>query len=50
MTFKAIAECHSLTLASQRVNKTQAAISIQLKNLKNLPAVSLLNGVITRQC
>lgn len=42
MTFKAIAECHSLTLASQRVNKTQAAISIQLKKLEELTGCKLI--------
>mgnify|MGYP000642771676 CR=1 FL=1 len=42
ITFKAIAECHSLTLAAQRVNKTQAAISIQLKKLEALTGCKLI--------
>lgn len=33
-TFKTIAECNSLTLAAQRLHKTPAAISIQLKKLE----------------
>lgn len=41
-TFKAIAECHSLTQASLRLNKTQAAISIQLKKLEELTGCKLI--------
>lgn len=33
-TFKTIAECNSLSLAAQRLHRTQAAISIQLKKLE----------------
>lgn len=33
-TFKTIVECKSISLASQRLHKTQAAISIQLKKLE----------------
>lgn len=41
-TFKAIAECHSLTQASLRLHKTQAAISIQLKKLEELTGCKLI--------
>ncbi|WP_157953609.1 LysR substrate-binding domain-containing protein [Zobellella maritima] len=34
-TFKTIADCKSLSLAAQRLHKTQAAISIQLKKLED---------------
>lgn len=42
MTFKTIAECNSLTLASQRLHKTQAAVSIQLKKLETLTGKTLV--------
>lgn len=35
-TFKTIAECASLAQASQRLHRTQAAVSIQLKKLEEL--------------
>jgi DNA-binding transcriptional LysR family regulator len=42
-TFKTIAECKSLSLASQRLHKTQAAISIQLKKLEDQVGKRLLD-------
>jgi DNA-binding transcriptional LysR family regulator len=42
-TFKTIAECKSLSLASQRLHKTQAAISIQLKKLEDSIGKRLLD-------
>ncbi|MBR9830315.1 MAG: LysR family transcriptional regulator [Oceanospirillales bacterium] len=42
MTFKTIAECHSLTLAALRLHKTQAAVSIQLKKLETLTGKTLI--------
>lgn len=42
-TFKTIAECNSLSVAAQRLHKTQAAISIQLKKLEELVGKRLLN-------
>ncbi|MCU1726975.1 LysR substrate-binding domain-containing protein [Pseudomonas sp. 7P_10.2_Bac1] len=42
-TFKTIAQCKSLSLASQRLHKTQAAISIQLKKLEELVGKRLLD-------
>lgn len=42
-TFKTIADCNSLSLAAQRLHKTQAAISIQLKKLEDLVGKRLIN-------
>ncbi|MFW0755332.1 LysR substrate-binding domain-containing protein [Pseudomonas sp. H11T01] len=42
-SFKTIAECKSLSLASQRLHKTQAAISIQLKKLEELLGKRLID-------
>ncbi|MGE8061198.1 LysR substrate-binding domain-containing protein [Pseudomonas sp. NPDC089547] len=35
-SFKVIAECKNISVASQRLNKTQGAVSIQLKKLEDL--------------
>jgi DNA-binding transcriptional LysR family regulator len=43
LTFKTIADCKSLTLAAQRLHKTQAAISIQLKKLEELTGKKLID-------
>jgi len=42
LTFKTIADCNSLTLAAQRLHKTQAAISIQLKKLEEKTGKKLI--------
>lgn len=42
-TFKTIAECRSLALAAQRLHKTQAAISIQLKKLEDMLGKRLID-------
>lgn len=42
LTFKTIAEAKSLTIASQRLHKTQSAISIQLKKLEEQTGCTLI--------
>jgi len=42
-TFKAIAECGSLSLAAKRVHLTQAAVSMQLKKLEQITATKLID-------
>ena len=41
-SFKTIAECKNLSVASQRLHKTQAAVSIQLKKLEDLVGERLI--------
>nr|WP_256261839.1 LysR substrate-binding domain-containing protein [Pseudomonas gingeri] len=42
-SFKTIAECKNISVASQRLHKTQAAVSIQLKKLEELVGERLIN-------
>lgn len=42
-TFKTIVDCNSLSLAAQRLHKTQAAISIQLKKLEEAVGKRLID-------
>jgi Transcriptional regulator len=41
-SFKTIAECKNISVASQRLNKTQAAVSIQMKKLEDLVGERLI--------
>lgn len=41
-SFKTIAECKNISVASQRLHKTQAAVSIQLKKLEDLVGERLI--------